>query len=39
MHGLGVKGTLVSLLRLDPRFELVYEDKVVAVFTSWAQAQ
>lgn len=28
---------LTSLLRLDPRFELVYEDKVAAVFVARAQ--
>jgi hypothetical protein len=27
-----VKSPLIQLLRLDPRFELAYEDKVAAVF-------
>jgi hypothetical protein len=27
-----VKSALIQVLRLDPRFKLVYEDKVAAVF-------
>lgn len=33
------KRALASLLRLDPRFELVYEDKVAAVFTARSPSQ
>ncbi len=34
-----IKGALASLLRLDPRFQLVYEDKVAAVFTARLPSQ
>ena len=33
-----VKSALTSLLRFDPRFELVYNDKIAAVFVARSAA-